>query len=201
MACLEGVGRSDRVRSQPTLWQALPKSAVKLISPKMPRVHVKALRSYIPEAVRKWLELGQMQWLGELRRVTVLFVSLTGLQGLDALEIEDEAVSRVQTTFLVPHARHSNPRRQLLQLRIVAHALGSDPELRWIGSRTRQNNRRCRACSTSTRRCSVSSLWRTKARPSSPLVGCRRWRITMTRVAESSRRSRFEIHSRRSSRP
>ena len=41
----------------------LPKLTIKLPPAEMPKPHVDALRAYIPEAVRKWLELGQMQWL------------------------------------------------------------------------------------------------------------------------------------------
>ena len=72
----------------------------------------RALRAYIPEAVRKWLELGQMQWLGESRRVTVLFISLSGLEGLDVDEIAPDAITRVQTAFVAvqrvrcAHASH-----------------------------------------------------------------------------------------------
>jgi class 3 adenylate cyclase len=47
-----------------------------------------AMLAYIPAAIRDRLEAGQTEWLAELRRVTVLFINVTGLDYLagDVLE-------------------------------------------------------------------------------------------------------------------
>ncbi len=47
-----------------------------------------ALRAYLPGAIRARLDAGQASWLAELRRVTVLFINLPGLNRSAAEDLE-----------------------------------------------------------------------------------------------------------------
>jgi peroxiredoxin/class 3 adenylate cyclase len=62
------------------------------------------LSSYIPGAIRSRLHMNKTEWLGELRRVTVLFVNLIGLDDtntkyLDQLQTAMYAIQTVLYTF------------------------------------------------------------------------------------------------------
>ncbi len=58
-----------------------------------------ALLPYVPGAVRARLRAGQLEWLAELRLVTVLFVGLEGLDEATPLERWQEVMRLVQTTL------------------------------------------------------------------------------------------------------
>ena len=55
-----------------------------------------ALRAFIPAAVRTRLEADQLAWLGELRRVSVLFVNLPDFNVATSLDRAQEAMRAVQ---------------------------------------------------------------------------------------------------------
>jgi class 3 adenylate cyclase len=61
----------------------------------------KVLRSYLPGAILSRIYAGQSDWLAELRRVTVIFVNLPGLDytSPDALERAQEAMLALQTAL------------------------------------------------------------------------------------------------------
>lgn len=65
-----------------------------------PPCPAEALRSFLPECVRTRVEAGQEAWLGELRRVSVLFLHLPGLGDTVPLEPAQEAAYRVQSAIL-----------------------------------------------------------------------------------------------------
>ena len=60
-----------------------------------------ALHAYLPGAIRARLDAGQAGWLAELRRVTVLFINLPGLNrsAADSLEATQRIVRGLQTAL------------------------------------------------------------------------------------------------------
>jgi class 3 adenylate cyclase/tetratricopeptide (TPR) repeat protein len=76
----EGFVRLDAVEVALPLWP--------LVRP-VPRAEAgPALLGYLPGAIRNRLEAGQTGWLSELRRITVLFVNLPGLNGTLPSELD-----------------------------------------------------------------------------------------------------------------
>jgi class 3 adenylate cyclase len=63
--------RLREMQAEVTLSQALPAG--------IPPIPESALRPYIPRVVLSRLDAGQSEWLAELRRVTVLFIAVSGL--------------------------------------------------------------------------------------------------------------------------
>lgn len=55
-----------------------------------------SLRAFLPGAIRGRVDAGQDQWLGELRRISVIFVSLSGLDAASPLETAHDAFRRLQ---------------------------------------------------------------------------------------------------------
>jgi len=67
-----------------------------------PRLQVTAetaLRAYIPGAILKRLSAGQMEYLAELRRVTVLFVNLPGFEQITLREEAHELMRTIQSAL------------------------------------------------------------------------------------------------------
>lgn len=58
-----------------------------------------ALRGYLPGAIVHRLEAGQTDWLGELRRVTILFINLPDLDARTSLPLAQNAMSAMQTSL------------------------------------------------------------------------------------------------------
>jgi class 3 adenylate cyclase/tetratricopeptide (TPR) repeat protein len=89
-----GVARLDDVRLplEPRAAPPLP------LLPPEPEVEA-ALRSYVPAAITRRLAAGQSAWLAELRRITVLFVQIIGLEHAPTLERLHAVMRGLQTVL------------------------------------------------------------------------------------------------------
>lgn len=65
----------------------------------LPQEAGNALWSYIPSAARARLAAGQADWIGELRRLTVIFVDLPALTAGPAPEVAQQIVSELQNAL------------------------------------------------------------------------------------------------------
>ncbi|MDF1661888.1 MAG: redoxin domain-containing protein [Planctomycetota bacterium] len=88
-----------KIRSLKSKVETKPRLSLELSETDQP-----LLNSYIPGAIRSRLHMNNTEWLGELRRVTVLFVNLLGLDDsgpryLDQLQTAMYAIQTVLYTF------------------------------------------------------------------------------------------------------
>ena len=67
------------------------------VPPAIPEELSDSLRGYIPAAIRARLDAGQSAWIGELRRVTVLFANLPDLRHDTPLPLAQKAMEALQT--------------------------------------------------------------------------------------------------------
>jgi len=69
--------------------------------PNLPSESELPLKAYIPAAIVKRLDAGQTEWLAELRRVTVLFVQIIGLEESSSIALArlQEVLETLQTTL------------------------------------------------------------------------------------------------------
>lgn len=63
----------------------------------MPEAADESLWSFIPSAVRARLVTGQQHWIGELRRLSVLFIDLPDLTATPELSVAQEMLTELQT--------------------------------------------------------------------------------------------------------
>ncbi|XP_063934150.1 adenylate cyclase type 10-like isoform X3 [Zophobas morio] len=87
------------INGEPALW-LLEEISIKFKPPANPPVDPDlsiqaSLRSYIPETIRKRIDIGLSDWMAELRRVTVMFVQLTNL----TFTGRDEETDKLQHSF------------------------------------------------------------------------------------------------------
>lgn len=109
---------------------------------------VQPLKSLIPAAIHQRLEAGQSVWLGELRSITLLFVSLPGLtaqtpieeahramrtlltalysneSSVNKLSADDKGVSLIAALGLPPLAHNDDPTRRTLAALAMHRGLG-----------------------------------------------------------------------------
>lgn len=80
--------------------------------PDLPAASEFPLKAYIPAAIAKRLDAGQTGWLAELRRVTVLFVQIIGLEESAALSLDklQTVLQTLQTTLY----KHEGSVRQFI---------------------------------------------------------------------------------------
>lgn len=99
-ACLNGTVRvrpvagSECARLEQVLAAGSPPPAP--APPALPAESEDMVRAFVPRVVQARLDAGQMDWLAEFRRVTVLFVNLRGLDSTSPLPLLQAAVAAVQ---------------------------------------------------------------------------------------------------------
>jgi len=129
--------------------------------PPLPRPHAAAaLRAFIPAAVRTRLDAEQVDWLGELRRVSVLFVNLPDFNVATPLDRAQEAMRAVQmalyrfegsinkmsvddkgasliAVFGLPPLSHGDDPERAVRAAVASHAALAELGFRaWIGVTT-----------------------------------------------------------------
>ena len=120
-----------------------------LVEPEVGPEHADLLKSYIPGAIRSRLEAGQTEWIAELRRLTILFVSLPPLDwdrpdardrtqsiidaiqdalyrhegSLNKVSVDEKGTILLGAFGLPPLAHADDPRRGLLAARAIRREL------------------------------------------------------------------------------
>jgi len=139
-ASVAGDFDADKMGQYSMLVKASRVSAViePLVLPQSDNEVLAQLKSYIPGAVHSRLSTGQGAWLGELRRVTVLFINLPDMQidtstelaqevmdalqrclyryegSINKLSVDDKGVSLLAALGLPPLSHNNDPMRAVL---------------------------------------------------------------------------------------